>query len=212
MNKRFTSGFTIVELLVVIVVIGILASITVVAYNGVQNNAYNAQIKAGVRSYYQALQVYLVQNGSYPPVPSQVTPSANDRICLGIGYPGGICGDSTFTSSEYAPFNNALGNVISLPTVTSTSIRMPYYTPQPANPPQTFTGAVFIRQDAFTVSGESNPYYLMYALYGGATECGLPVVEQESDTNPFPATVPSSQPYSWTDGRNTMCVVALQNP
>ncbi len=32
-------GFTIVELLIVIVVIGILAAITIVAYNGVQSRA-----------------------------------------------------------------------------------------------------------------------------------------------------------------------------
>lgn len=37
-NKQ-NSGFTIVELLIVIVVIGILAAITIVAYNGVQQRA-----------------------------------------------------------------------------------------------------------------------------------------------------------------------------
>lgn len=36
-NKIKQQGFTIVELLIVIVVIGILAAITIVAYNGVQN-------------------------------------------------------------------------------------------------------------------------------------------------------------------------------
>lgn len=39
--KNKQTGFTIVELLIVIVVIGILAAITVVAYNGVQNRARN---------------------------------------------------------------------------------------------------------------------------------------------------------------------------
>jgi prepilin-type N-terminal cleavage/methylation domain-containing protein len=42
-NKQ-QSGFTIVELLIVIVVIAILAAITVVAYNGIQDRARNSSI------------------------------------------------------------------------------------------------------------------------------------------------------------------------
>jgi len=39
-NKKFDNrGFTIVELLIVIVVIGILAAITIVAYNGIQSRS-----------------------------------------------------------------------------------------------------------------------------------------------------------------------------
>lgn len=37
--KKDKSGFTIVELLIVVVVIAILAAITIVAYNGIQNRA-----------------------------------------------------------------------------------------------------------------------------------------------------------------------------
>lgn len=39
-------GFTIVELLIVIVVIGILAGISVVAYNGVSSNARKAAMQS----------------------------------------------------------------------------------------------------------------------------------------------------------------------
>ena len=44
-------GFTIVELLIVIVVIGILAAITIVAYNGVQTRALTAKRQSDVNGY-----------------------------------------------------------------------------------------------------------------------------------------------------------------
>jgi len=42
-KKQIQNGFTIVELLIVIVIIGILAAIVTVAYNGIQNRAKNTQ-------------------------------------------------------------------------------------------------------------------------------------------------------------------------
>lgn len=64
--KKSTSGFTIVELLIVIVVIGILAAIVIVAYNGVQNRAYDTSVQVDLENAGKGLGVYKSFNGSFP--------------------------------------------------------------------------------------------------------------------------------------------------
>lgn len=64
--KRTSSGFTIVELLIVIVVIGILAAITTVAYNGIQQRSRDAQRSSDIATLQKALEMYHVDNGGYP--------------------------------------------------------------------------------------------------------------------------------------------------
>lgn len=59
-------GFTIVELLIVIVVIGILAAIVIVAYNGVQQRARVAVLKSDLGNASNQLGIDNVNNGTYP--------------------------------------------------------------------------------------------------------------------------------------------------
>lgn len=61
-------GFTIVELLIVIVVIGILAAITIVAYNGIQQRARDVTRTSDISAVQKALELYRVDNGTYPSV------------------------------------------------------------------------------------------------------------------------------------------------
>ena len=60
-------GFTIVELLIVIVVIAILAAITIVAYNGIQQRSRNTTTITAVTAWVKALKLYYADNGSWPP-------------------------------------------------------------------------------------------------------------------------------------------------
>ena len=60
-------GFTIVELLIVIVIIAILAAITIVAYNGMQERARDAQRLKDMKTIETALRLYLVDKGNLPP-------------------------------------------------------------------------------------------------------------------------------------------------
>lgn len=61
-----SKGFTVVELLIVIAIIGILAAITFVAYNGFKKSAIKASIAAELSNCKKGLEMYKVENGSYP--------------------------------------------------------------------------------------------------------------------------------------------------
>ena len=59
-------GFTIVELLIVIVVIGILAAITIVAFNGVQDRGKATAKVSDIKALQKIVELYYAQNGTYP--------------------------------------------------------------------------------------------------------------------------------------------------
>lgn len=103
------SGFTIVELLIVIVVIGILAAITIVAYNGVQDRANNLRTEDAVGKFRRALIMYATEKGTYPL-------GGTTSACLGesTNYPSGCWNGAVSTT-----FNDAirpyLGNSLPSP-------------------------------------------------------------------------------------------------
>ena len=92
------TGFTIVELLIVIVVIGILAGITIVAYNGIQNRARNAGIQSHITGGSKQIKSFAVTNGdSYPTaINSCPTPST-----------GALCVLTNNNTQQYAVDNTA---------------------------------------------------------------------------------------------------------
>lgn len=123
MNKQ---GFTIVELLIVIVVIAILATISVVTYNGVQQRANNVKTENAFAAWIKALKLYKADKGQYPAY----------YTCLGEGYKYGPSGadasgiaqcrqtSTTNLGTENAAFVAAikpyLGNTIPTPAFVTT--------------------------------------------------------------------------------------------
>ena len=65
-QQRHLTGFTIVELLVVVVIIAILAAITVVAYSSMQTRAKNSAAQTALATFSKKIQVYYHLKGSYP--------------------------------------------------------------------------------------------------------------------------------------------------
>lgn len=64
--KSNKSGFTIVELLIVIVVIGILAGLVVTTFTGIQQKARNTERQTDIKAIHGQVEAYYAQNGKYP--------------------------------------------------------------------------------------------------------------------------------------------------
>lgn len=116
-QKKGSEGFTIVELLIVIVIIGILAAITIVAYNGIQNRAKTARQQTNARTVANKAEAYAADNyGVYPANKASFANSAvaklpND-IDLRISGSGTLAAsdaNSTPSLVEYATCTNPIG-------------------------------------------------------------------------------------------------------
>ena len=59
-------GFTIIELLIVIVVIGILAALVLNAFGNIQERARDTERKSDINSIHTQLELYYADNGDYP--------------------------------------------------------------------------------------------------------------------------------------------------
>ncbi|MEI7689400.1 MAG: LamG-like jellyroll fold domain-containing protein [Candidatus Saccharibacteria bacterium] len=81
--KKRLNAFTIVELIVVITVIGILATIAIVGYGGWMKSVTESQIKSDLISAATAMENYRSFNGSYPTndtIPNTFTPSSGVAV------------------------------------------------------------------------------------------------------------------------------------
>lgn len=74
-------GFTIVELLVVIVVIGILAAVTIVSYMGVTQKATKVTLESDLSNATKQIELFKAENSSYPTA-NNCTNTQPTEICI----------------------------------------------------------------------------------------------------------------------------------
>ncbi len=140
------SGFTIVELLIVVVVIGILAAIVTVAYTGIQQRANNVAIIDTASKTLKAIQAYLAVNSSYP-----ITTYANACVTTVSG-----CDNLGSPVSAYATFDTNIATIATL----SRSI-------------PGIDGLYVSWHTSHNYNGEPQPLRLTYFLFGNNQQCGL---------------------------------------
>ncbi len=161
------SGFTIVELLIVVVVIAILATITIVSYNGITQNAERSRIASIINTYEKAIKLYIAKDSTLQELSG----------CLGVAsdYPAtsvftqGACVMSGSTASDM--YTEATNSSIFSTLSTQPSASLPAVTVDYGG------GMIYhYRGIWFHTNGGGISYELQYLLPGNQ-EC--PVGESE---------------------------------
>lgn len=80
-NQR---GFTIVELLIVIVVIGILAALVITTFNGIQQKGRDTERQTDIKALHGQLEAYYAQNGRYPTLTDMNTDTFRSTSMKGL--------------------------------------------------------------------------------------------------------------------------------
>lgn len=93
--KHTNKGFTLVELLVVVAIIGLLAGIAVVSVNSVRVKARDAKRIADVKQIQNALELYNnTKGGAYPPASGEIILAGKVISSGDTNKPGGITDDA----------------------------------------------------------------------------------------------------------------------
>lgn len=134
MTRRspYSLGFTIVELLIVVVIIGILAAITIVSFNGVQVRARDAARIQKIKDISKAIELYKVDNGSYPQIKDG---ASTEGSCGSPTENWGHCDRSKELSDLIAPYMKL--DPVSLSSATQGAYTY-YYTSQESDNYQTY--------------------------------------------------------------------------
>lgn len=176
-------AFTIVELLIVIVVIAILAAISVVAYNGIQQRGNNTRSISAAKQLISLINGYKAAYGTFP--------DTSPAVC------GTVDSACTNNSNTVNTANN---------TNLMTELRKigtpPDSSPIPADGAY---GIQYIYNTGVTFNGTTAPVRIEYYLQGNAQKCGLANL-----TETLPNGTTSTTGYSQTTANKTTCWVMIQ--
>lgn len=216
-NTQNRRGFTIVELLIVIVIIGILAAITTVSYNGIAKSARNLSRVQTASALISNLKIYESANGA-DKIESLLI---SDAQCIGGDFEdvdptaGVSCRYSETTAGlkTSVPVNSALHDELN--TLTRYKVKYPPVTQSNfLGMKYVISSAPFIHREVLRTSQmdggpKMNNFTIMsYRLEGENQDCKLPVHRSQSidDTNQM---LTSGHKNSLSVGGATECWIWL---
>ena len=185
--KRMGSGFTIVELLIVIVVIAILAAISMAGYNSLQQRTNNTAKIAAINQIIKLIDLYTVQYGKFP------STSGGSGICATVdGECTNSAGVANTNTSGHSTLMTELRKVGTPPSVNQPAINGSY-------------GVQYIYEPTATFNGDSAPVRIEYWLDGNNVNCGVKNISNNSTTT----TISSTTGFTSSASGRTTCWVRL---
>lgn len=200
-------GFTIVELLIVIVVIAILAAITIATFSEVQLRAKNTARISSARAWQGIITQYYEANNSQ-------FPATSVRTCLGYGYLRDL--DANLTDEDCGRYY-----LLSHPNDTWMNAFRTIANPLPAYPNDKMvnandsavwnSGIVFSTTDTYDIANENraNYPYLTYWLYGNAKDCVLRPVLRNAAGGGLVAVPGATNSYTSAATQITECRIGI---
>lgn len=207
MSKIKQHGFTVVEIIVVVAIIGIIGGLVINVFGEFQRKARNTETISAAKTWYKAMQAYLATDEA-------VNLAAWEYVCLGEGYPdvdGNGIGDcrhvvnGPFKHEESVAFNADLSKHI------TGDIPLPSLIPinKGAN---TDVGAFIGNNPVLRVEGELQPYHMLFTLEGADEDCKVPGIIAVDPSWPNMTEFNARNSGYWTSTNATNCIITIPNP